>query len=100
MTRGTKSFLLAICAAITAWVIGLYLVGSATIRHFTSRGSVDMTDASQVARALRDPTFDATMSWGGVTLTGVHWPGTFPIILGLVAFVLVLIVRVATRPKN
>ncbi|KRA15340.1 hypothetical protein [Lysobacter sp. Root604] len=99
MTRGTKTFLMAIGSAVAAWVVGLYLVGSATIRHFTAGGTVDMTDASKIARALGDSTFNATMSWGSVTLTGTHWPFTFPILLGLAAFVLVFVLR-GRRPSQ
>ena len=99
MTRGTKSFLMAIFAALFAWAAGTTMIGMAKIRHTTSTGVVDMTDASQITRALRDPSFTASVTWGDFTLHGTAWPFLFPVILAVSVFMVVLVVRAITKPK-
>jgi len=98
MSRGTKYFLLAIVAGLVAWVIGVTLVGYAEVTYFTSSGNVDMLNANAVAVALRDPTFTATVSWGGITLRGTYWTFVFPLLLGLLTFVGVLLLARFRRP--
>lgn len=84
-SRSTKLFLTASAAAIVSWVAGTILIGKATIRYVTSSGVVDMTKADQALRAVQDPTFTATVSWGTVTLTGTAWVFMLPILLAIAA---------------
>ena len=99
MTRGTKSFLMATVAALFAWVAGTTMIGMAEIRHTTSSGLVDMTDATQITRALRDPSFTASVAWGDFALHGTAWPFLFPILLAVCVFVAVLVIRAITKSK-
>jgi hypothetical protein len=92
MSRGTKFFLLAIVVGLVAWVIGVTLIGYAEVTYFTNSGAVDMLNANAVASALGDPSFTATVSWGGITLRGAHWTFAFPLLLGFLAFVCTLFV--------
>jgi hypothetical protein len=95
VTRGTKYFLLAIAAAAVAWAIGTIAIGYAEIRYFTSSGAVDMLNATAISVALSDPSFTATLTWGGFTLKGIHWTFSLPLLLAAITFVSVLVVAKA-----
>lgn len=91
MRKSTKKTLTAVGSAFLAWVIGTYLIGVASVRNFTSSGDVDMMDSLTVSRALGDPSFTATYSWGSLTLEGHHWAFSFPLLLALFTFVAAVI---------
>ena len=91
MTRSTKYFLAAIFSAVGAWVAGTMLVGVADLRYFTASGPVDQLDSYAVSRALADPTYTASLSWGSFTLTGIHWTFTLPLIFAGAVFIAVLL---------
>lgn len=86
MRRSTKNALTALGSAVLAWVIGTYLIGVASVRTFTSSGEVDMMDPHAINRALADPSFTVTYSWGSFILEGNHWGFSFPLLLALLSF--------------
>jgi hypothetical protein len=99
MSRG-KKILLAVIVAVSSWFFGVHLIGIATVSDFTASGLVDMSDSSAVSRALSDPTFTTTYSWGNLTLTGIYWALLLPILFAIVATAILLIgLRISSR-KN
>jgi hypothetical protein len=92
MSRGSKYFLLALGGGVFAWVLGVMLIGYADVRYFTSSGVVDMLDPAAISAALSDPSFTATVSWGRLSLTGVHWTFSFPLLLATATFIGVLLI--------
>lgn len=92
MTRSKKILLIAVVGAFLAWVAGTFLVGIANERWYTASGAVNMLDPMAIDRALRDPTFTTSLSWGGFSLVGKHWALSVPIAFAVGAFVLVLVV--------
>lgn len=97
MKRSAKTFLASVFAWLFGLVIGFYSVGSAVQISSTSSGIVDMTDASQVRRALDDPTFITTWNWGFITLTGEHWAISIPLIFSSICLALVIVLASALK---
>lgn len=92
MRQQTKYILIAIVAALSAWLVGTYLVGIADIQEFTASGPIDMRDVHQIKRAISDPTFTTTYSWGDITLHGWYWAFILPFGAAVFSFVSVLVV--------
>ena len=97
MRQGTKKLLITTSSIVLGWLVGTYLVGIASVRHFTSSGDVNMLDATAIHRALDDPTFSAIYSWGGITLEGEHWALSIPFVLAVTAYSLA---KVFTKNKR
>ncbi|MEW8330101.1 MAG: hypothetical protein AB2692_04130 [Candidatus Thiodiazotropha sp.] len=100
MTRGTKRFISAVLMAIVGFVIGIYLVGIGEQQYTTSRGDVDMTDAMAISRAIKDPTFTGTFSWGSFTLPGKNWPLIIPFGGAVTGFISVIVFSRRSKNKN
>lgn len=77
MISNKKRLLVAIAAAVFAWLGGTWLVGVADEQYLTAAGVVDMSDPFVIERAIMDPTFTATLSWGSITLQGLYWSFAF-----------------------
>ncbi len=92
MARSKKVLLVAMLAAVVAWLGGTFVVGTADTRWYTASGTVNMLDPVAIDRALRDPTFTASLTWWQFSLVGKYWALTLPIGLGVATFVLVLVV--------
>lgn len=90
MTRSKKIILFAVASAFLAWLAGTFLVGIANEHWYTGSGAVNMLDHLAIDRALRDPTFTASLSWGEFSLVGKYWGIFLPIAFAIGAFVLVL----------
>lgn len=58
-----------------------------------------MSDPFVIERAIMDPTFTATLSWGSITLQGLYWSFAFPLGLAVGAFVLGLAIGHARRKR-
>ncbi len=93
MSRGTKTFLMAIGAALLTCLVFMYLVGLGESYAITSAGTVDLLSADALQRALNDPTFEEGVKWGQVRLTS-KLVGLLFLALPAAAFVLVLIGRI------
>ena len=100
MSRGNKTFLLGILGAAIAWFLGTYLVGIAELTHTTAAGVVDMADPYAISKAVNDPTFTATLSWGTLKLTGLYWALAFPLLLAFGVFIAIVLLSFVTRPRN
>jgi hypothetical protein len=100
MSRSSKVFLIALLVSIAVWFSVTCLIGVAEIKTFTASGPVDTTDSYKLSPAYSDPTFTTSYSWGGFTLTGVHWGLTLPYGSGLLAFLTTLLVARATRRRG
>lgn len=87
MSRSGRNILIATIAAFIAWILGTALVGTAEEHHMTASGLVDMTNALDISRAMKDPTFTASLSWGSVSLNGLLWSTLLPVLLAALAFV-------------
>ncbi len=92
MTRSKKTLLIAVVGAFLAWLAGISLVGIADEHWYTATGTVNMLDPIAIDRALRDPTFTASLSWGEFSLVGKHWAFLLPVTFAVGAFVLVLVI--------
>lgn len=92
MTRSKKLLLIAVVGAFLAWLAGTFLVGIANEHWYTASGTVNMLDPMAIDRAIRDPTFTASLSWGEFSLVGKHWTLLLPIAFAVGEFVLVLVV--------
>jgi hypothetical protein len=92
MTRSKKTLLIAVIFSFLAWLAGTFLVGTATENWYTTSGTVNMLDPMAIERALNDPTFTASLSWGEFSLTGRYWSLFLPICFALGAFVSVLVI--------
>lgn len=90
MTPSKKPLLVAVIAAVLAWLFGTFFVGTADEHWYTASGTVNMLDPIAIDRALRDPTFTASLAWGQFSLVGKYWAFTLPIGLAVTTFVLVL----------
>ena len=90
MTKSKKILLIAVVSAFMAWLAGTFLVGIANEHWYTASGAVNMLDPVAIERALRDPTFTASLSRGGFSLVGKYWGPFLPIAFAIGAFVLVL----------
>lgn len=90
MTSDKKRLMVAIAAAVFAWLVGTWLVGVADEQYLTAAGVVNMSDPFAIERAIKDQTFTATLSWGSITLQGLYWSFAFPLGLAVGAFVLFL----------
>lgn len=51
-----------------------------------------MLDPMAIDRALNDPTFTASLSWGEFSLVGKYWALFLPIAFAVGAFVFVLVI--------
>lgn len=100
LSRSSKLFFAASAAALFGWVFGTILIGKASIRHLTSSGPVDMTNPEAALRAIQDPTFTASMSWGTLTLTGTAWPIVLPVLCAIVGVALVYGAAALGNRKN
>lgn len=65
----TKKILVALVSAIISWMICLYIWGLGNNRSFTSSGQINPADPNELYKALSDPTFQETVSWGHLTIT-------------------------------
>ena len=92
MTRPKKILLIAVVGAFLAWLAGTFLVGIANVHWHTALGTVNMLDPMAIDRALRDPSFTASLSWGDLSLVGKYWALFLPIAFAVGVFVLVLVV--------
>lgn len=92
MTRSKKILLIAVIASFLAWLAGTFLVGTANEHWYTASGAVNMLDPIAIDRALKDPTFTASLSWGKFSLTGKYWGLFLPIGFAVGAFVSVLVI--------
>ena len=90
MSSKNKKLLLAIFGALMSWVICLYIWGLGVDKSFTASGPVVMTDPSQVYKALEDPTFQQTVSWGAITISQKVM-GAITVAAPLTSFILILI---------
>ncbi len=99
MSRGTKTFLMAIGAAIFTFLVFMYLVGLSEDYALTSSGAVDLRDAYSLAKALSDPTFEEGVKWGQARLTSKQ-VGLLFLILPAVSFALVVVGRILGAKKN
>jgi hypothetical protein len=99
MSRGTKTFLMAIGAAIVTFLIFMYLVGLGESYAFTASGSVDLLNADSLQKALSDPTFEEGVKWGQARLTSKQ-VGLLFLILPAVSFALVVLGRVLGAKKS
>ena len=95
MSRGTKTFLMAIGAALLTFLVFTYLVGLGESYATTSAGAVDLLSADALQRALNDPTFEEGVKWGQVRLTS-KLVGVLFLLLPTASFISVLIVRTQT----
>jgi hypothetical protein len=99
MSRGTKTFLMAIGAAILTFLVFMYLVGLSEDYAFTSSGAVDLRDAYSLQKALSDPTFEEGVKWGDVRLASKH-VGLLFLLLPTISFALVVIGRILGAKKD
>jgi hypothetical protein len=99
MSRGTKTFLMAIGAAVLTFLVFMYLVGLSEDYAFTSSGAVDLRDAYSLQKALSDPTFEEGVKWGQARLTSKQ-VGLLFLILPAVSFALVVVGRILGAKKN
>lgn len=90
MSNKNKKLLLAIFSAALSWAVCLYIWGLGVDKSFTASGPVVMTDPSQVYKALEDPTFQQTVSWGVLTVSQ-RAMGGICIAVPLIIFVLILV---------
>lgn len=90
MTRSKKILLIAVVASFLAWLAGTFFVGTANEHWYTASGTVNMLDPMAIDRALKDPTFTASLSWGEFSLAGKYWGLFLPIGFAVGAFVFVL----------
>ena len=97
LARSSKLFFAASASAVAAWVIGTICIGKAAIRHVTSSGVVDMTNPNEMLRAVQDPTFTTTVSWGAFTLTGNAWVFMLPILFAAAAVFAVYVLGVVFK---
>ncbi len=65
----TKKIPLALVSAVISWMACLYIWGLGNNRSFTSSGQINPTDPNELYKALSDPTFQETVSWGHLTIT-------------------------------
>ncbi len=93
MSRGTKTFLMAIGAALFTFLAFMYLVGLGESYAITSAGAVDLLSAGALQRALNDPTFEEGVKWGEVRLASKH-VGLLFLLLPAASFLLVLFGRI------
>lgn len=92
MTRSKKVLLIAAFSSVMAWLAGLIVVGNAYEYWYTASGTVNMTDPMAIEHALKDPTFNVSLSWGEFSLVGKLWAFYLPIGFAMAAFVLVIVV--------
>jgi hypothetical protein len=98
MSRGTKTFLMGIGAALITFVLFTYLVGLSEDYAFTASGPVDLLNAESMHKALQDPTFEEGIKWGDIRLTTRQSSLLF-LVLPIVSFLLVVVARVLIHPK-
>src|SRR5687767_4758568 len=94
VSRGSKYAVAAFLAAATAWVLGTAAVGMANVRWFTASRTVNMLDPNDISRAMADPTFTSSYTWGSFTLVGTHWSFLIPCGVALIAFSAVITLAV------
>jgi hypothetical protein len=99
MRRQTKYLLVAIGVAMLVWIGGVLAIGLAEVRHLTASGVVEMRNAHQVSRALSDPTFATTYSWGSITLHGSYWGVLIPFGGAALSFATVVLISIIRRRK-
>lgn len=101
MRRSSKIFVLALLCGGAAWFAGTMAVGVADVKWFTTTATIDIQDALQVSRALADPTFTSSYSWGSFTLVGTHWSVLIPYGAAFLAIgVVILTARMRRKPRS
>lgn len=86
-----KRILVALATAVISWAGCLYIWGLGSSRSFTSSGQINPSDPNQLYKALSDPTFQETVSWGHLTITQ-NTAFILSIAIPLLVFIAVLIV--------
>lgn len=101
MRADKKRLLASFALAFFGLILGFWTVGMGESVEYTSSGIVDMRDPRAVSRAMDDPSFTATYSWGGgaFQLTGLYWAVAIPALFLVVGFVLPHLLHRIRRKK-
>jgi NADH:ubiquinone oxidoreductase subunit 6 (subunit J) len=98
MTRGTKKLVLAIGSSGLAFLIGIYIFGTAKPIATNSRGPVRREDFSDIL-TLADPTFREYSTWGNVVVESQTAALLLFVVIPLVTFILTLLFSFPSKKK-
>lgn len=93
----TKKILVALVSAVISWMVCLYIWGLGNNRSFTSSGQINPADPNELYKALSDPTFQETVSWGHLTITQNT---AFILSMGIPLLVFIVVLVLAFRKNN